>query len=145
MEHKDIWLVLGLTVILAVAVSLSTVSLSGNAIITPTKKVQSVCIYVDANDDSKFVQKNADQVCIDNVGKLYTATYINAATLKYYFSDSNCQNNNYMDIITNTHKPDKTLLSHGKGICTSGAARNSFGVYNSMLIDVMDRGVLCCR
>lgn len=32
MEHKDLWLVLGLTVILAVAVSLSTVSLTGNAI-----------------------------------------------------------------------------------------------------------------
>ena len=31
-EHKDIWLVLGLTVILAVAVSLSTVSLTGDAI-----------------------------------------------------------------------------------------------------------------
>jgi hypothetical protein len=32
MDHKDVWLVLGLTVILAVAVSVSTVSLTGDAV-----------------------------------------------------------------------------------------------------------------
>lgn len=37
MEHKDIWLVLGLTIVLAVAVSISTVSLTGDSILSVKK------------------------------------------------------------------------------------------------------------
>lgn len=41
MEYKDLWLVLGLTVLLAVTVTLSTVSLTGNVVSKPivTKQV----------------------------------------------------------------------------------------------------------
>lgn len=39
MEHKDLWLVLGLTVIIAIAVSISTVSLTGDVIFSKSPNV----------------------------------------------------------------------------------------------------------
>lgn len=62
MEHKDLWLVMGLTIILAVAVSISTASITGDAVfgrITATKTPQLTCKIINSEIISNTACKNA--------------------------------------------------------------------------------------
>ena len=172
MEHKDLWLVLGLTVILAVAVSISTVSLTGDAVsIFSAKKttvqkapiansvtnlkLPSNCEYIQEFGDepfSKYLGKklSGNSICSDAFGRNYKCIGIAHRYYEELYSDSSCKTPIALD--TNTGLEGGNACNGvfsltelmGPSECNSKYSPISESYYWFKVSSVVD-AVLCCK
>ncbi len=156
MEHKDIWLVLGLTVILAVAVSLSTASITGYA----PKKVDKLNLVL--SDKCKYVPIDAtmkgkqtwNTICYNSgtPEDNYGCNYVNNLYTETYYTDTkSCKKGFvYEDSWTIPSASCNDLANNYIGTgsadgCDDGSSYTKGDKYLSKRHSSKMIGVLCCK